>query len=77
MTIHGAERIGDRRPRMELVRGQTLEQRLNEARRSTRQTRLRSASELCGAVAAVHAAGLLHRDIKAHNVTRAEDGRSC
>ena len=31
--------------------------------------------ELCRAVSAVHAAGLLHRDIKAHNVTRAEDGR--
>ncbi len=34
-----------------------------------------SVSDLCRAVSAVHAAGLLHRDIKAHNVMRADDGR--
>jgi serine/threonine protein kinase len=31
--------------------------------------------EICRAVSAVHAAGLLHRDIKAANVMQAEDGR--
>ena len=31
--------------------------------------------EIARAVSAVHAAGLLHRDIKAQNVTRSEDGR--
>lgn len=31
--------------------------------------------ELCRAISAVHGADLLHRDIKAHNVMRADDGR--
>ena len=31
--------------------------------------------ELSHAISAVHGAGLLHRDIKTHNVVRAEDGR--
>jgi TolB-like protein len=31
--------------------------------------------EICRAVSAVHSAGLLHRDIKAHNVMRSDDGR--
>ena len=34
-----------------------------------------SAIDVCRAVAAVHKAGLLHRDIKAHNVMREADGR--
>ena len=36
---------------------------------------IRIGIDLCRAVAAVHAAGLLHRDIKAQNVMRADDGR--
>ena len=31
--------------------------------------------DICRAVSAVHGAGLLHRDIKAHNVMLADDGR--
>ena len=48
----------------------------SRARSSERTEVIGIGVELCRAVSAVHAAGLLHRDIKAHNVTRAEDGRS-
>ena len=76
VTIHGAERIGDQIGLwMELVRGQTLEQQLKRGRTFNAADTIAIGIELCGAVAAVHAAGLLHRDIKAHNVTRADDGR--
>src|SRR6185503_15538567 len=76
VTIYGAEQIGDRVGLwMEFVRGRTLEQALK-----TGETRARDVVhigiELCRAVSAVHAAGLLHRDIKAHNVMRADDGRT-
>jgi len=76
VTIHGAERIGDQIGLwMELVRGQTLEQLLQRGRTFSAADTIAIGLELCGAVSAVHAAGLLHRDIKAHNVTRADDGR--
>jgi serine/threonine-protein kinase len=60
---------------MEFVRGETLEQLLRRGTVFTDADVIHMGLELSHAVAAVHAAGLLHRDIKAHNVTRAEDGR--
>ena len=76
VTIHGAERIGDRIGLwMEFVRGQTLEDMLRAGKRFTPEKATAIGVELCRAVAAVHAAGLLHRDIKAQNVVVAEDGR--
>ena len=76
VTIHGAERIDGRIGLwMELVKGRTLEQALRDDRRFTEREVTRIGVELCGAVSAVHAAGLLHRDIKAQNVMVAEDGR--
>lgn len=60
---------------MEYIRGRTLEQLL----RSTGSFGAREAAligqELCRALAAVHKAGLVHRDIKAQNVMREEGGR--
>lgn len=60
---------------MEYIRGRTLEQLL----RSTGAFGAREAAligqELCRALAAVHKAGLVHRDIKAQNVMREEGGR--
>jgi TolB-like protein/Tfp pilus assembly protein PilF/tRNA A-37 threonylcarbamoyl transferase component Bud32 len=76
VTVHGAEQIGDQvGVWMEFIRGSTLEQLIQ------RGTVFRAADvigigvELCHALSAVHAAGLLHRDIKAQNVIRTEEGR--
>ena len=76
VTIHGAEQIGDRVGLwMEYIRGRTLEELLQAGDTFTSRDVIQIGIELAGAVAAVHAAGLLHRDIKSHNVIRAEDGR--
>jgi serine/threonine-protein kinase len=76
VTIYGAEQIGDRIGLwMEFVGGHTLEQLLRQKTVFDAPAVAAIGTELCRAVAAVHAAGLLHRDIKAHNVMRAEDGR--
>jgi TolB-like protein/tetratricopeptide (TPR) repeat protein len=76
VTIHGADQIGDQIGLwMELVRGQTLDQLVRQGRRFSADDVTTIGLELSRALAAVHAAGLLHRDIKAHNVSRADDGR--
>ncbi len=76
VTIYGAEQVGDQIGLwMEFVRGQTLEQTLQRGTVFRPADVIGIGAELARAVSAVHAAGLLHRDIKAHNVTRAEDGR--
>ena len=76
VTIHGAERVGDEIGLwMEFVRGRTLAQLVQERGRFSLDDAIRSGIELCRALAAVHAAGVLHRDVKAHNVMRADDGR--
>jgi serine/threonine-protein kinase len=76
VTIYGAERIGDEIGLwMELVEGRTLEQILQQGRRFTAAETVEIGIHLCRAVSAVHDAGVLHRDIKSHNVMVAEDGR--
>ncbi|MGH9331722.1 MAG: serine/threonine-protein kinase, partial [Vicinamibacterales bacterium] len=76
VTIYGAERIEDRIGLwMEFVRGRTLEQTLEQGKIFSAAEAVEIGIELCQAMTAVHAAGLLHRDIKAHNVMLAEEGR--
>ena len=76
VTIYGAERIGDQVGLwMELVDGDTLERMLEQGRRFTMTEVVEIGIALCGAIAAVHEAGLLHRDIKCQNVMLARDGR--
>ena len=75
-TIYGAERIDDRVGLwMEFVKGRTLEEALQAGQTFTAADVKRLGAELCRAVAAVHAAGLLHRDIKAQNIMLDETGR--
>src|SRR5262249_10105512 len=60
---------------MEWVEGLTLTQVLAARGVLGGQEAARIGIDVCRAVAAVHKAGLLHRDIKAHNVMREADGR--
>ncbi len=60
---------------MELIRGATLEQLLlKQGPFSAREASL-IGIDLCRALAAIHAAGLVHRDVKAQNVMREDGGR--
>ena len=77
VTIYGAERIGDTIGLwMERVDGETVEQRLSRHAPLEPSVAIEIGIQICHAVAAVHKAGLLHRDIKAQNVMLAVDGRA-
>jgi serine/threonine protein kinase len=77
VRIYSAERIGNEVGiAMELIHGQTLHHLVrNHGPFSANETML-IASDLSRAAAAVHAAQLLHGDIKANNVMRAQGGRT-
>lgn len=76
VTIYGADQISNQIGLwMEFVRGHTLEQILDQRKVVSTAEAVGIGLELCRAMSAVHGAGLLHRDIKTHNVMRAEDGR--
>lgn len=76
VTIHGAEvRDGDLGLWMEYIQGVTLHDLVAEQGPLSGREATLVGIDLCGALAALHSAGLLHRDIKAHNVMREEGGR--
>jgi tetratricopeptide (TPR) repeat protein len=60
---------------MELVEGESLHQRLQRQGRLALADATAIAGELCAGLAAAHAAGVIHRDIKPDNVLLASDGR--
>jgi serine/threonine-protein kinase len=61
---------------MELVDGRTLQQlAVDDDKPFSAGEVVRIGLQLCDAIAAVHDAGLLHRDIKAQNVMVSRDGR--
>jgi eukaryotic-like serine/threonine-protein kinase len=76
VTIYGADQIGDQVGLwMEFIHGRTLGALVNAGTIFTPLEVAHIGQELGRALAAVHRAGLLHRDIKAQNVMRADDGR--
>jgi serine/threonine protein kinase len=76
VRVYGADAHSDRFGLwMELIPGRTLEQMLAIHGPMGVSEAIPVGIDLCHALAAVHGAGLLHRDIKAHNVVREEGGR--
>ena len=76
VTIHGADSAdGQFGLWMEFVRGRTLRQIVEESGPFGAHEALTLGAEVARALAAVHAAGLVHRDVKAHNVMREDGGR--
>jgi serine/threonine protein kinase len=76
VTIHGAQQIGNEIGLwMEFVRGRTLTDIVrHDGPRAAGEAALIGVT-LCQALAAVHQTGIVHRDIKAHNVMREAGGR--
>jgi tRNA A-37 threonylcarbamoyl transferase component Bud32 len=60
---------------MELVAGETLRAKIQRDRRVPAGDALRWATQIAGALARAHAAGVVHRDLKADNVMIADDGQ--
>jgi tRNA A-37 threonylcarbamoyl transferase component Bud32/tetratricopeptide (TPR) repeat protein len=76
VTIFGAQRIDGRTGLwMEFVEGQTLEAELAERGPADAPSLAQIGIDVCAALDAVHAAGLVHRDVKAQNVLRERGGR--
>ncbi|MFN8061442.1 MAG: protein kinase [Vicinamibacterales bacterium] len=76
VTVYSVEQHDDRVGLcMELVHGDTLEDLLHDRGPFPVDDAARIGVEVCQALAAVHAAGLLHRDVKTRNIVRADDGR--
>jgi len=76
VTIFGADRIDDYVGLwMEFVHGETLDHQVKAGGRFDPVRVAAIGRQLCHALAAVHAAGLIHRDVKAHNVMVEPGGR--
>ena len=76
VTVHGADaREGRAGLWMELVKGRTLEAWLRDNGPLGAGEAIAIGRDICRALAAVHAAGLVHGDVKTQNVMREDGGR--
>jgi Tol biopolymer transport system component len=76
VTVYGAERIGGHvGVWMSFIDGPTLEDELRAKGPFDALTVVGIGIDLCGALEAVHRAGVVHHDVKAQNVMRTADGR--
>lgn len=76
ITVYGADRIdGTAGIWMEFIEGRTLAQILRDDGPFGPREAASIGIDLCGALAAVHHQGMLHRDVKAQNVMREAGGR--
>jgi len=77
VTVYGVDRTDDYvGVWMEFIKGRTLGELLKTHGPFTAPETALIGRDLCRAVEAVHQAGVLHGDIKAHNVMRQENGRT-
>ena len=61
---------------MQLLQGQTLEERLTEERQIPVPTALDIITDVANGLAAAHAKGIVHRDLKPANIMLTEDGKA-
>lgn len=60
---------------MELASGGSLRDALRQEQRRPFEDRVVDARSICAGLAAIHAVGIIHRDVTPHNILRMADGR--
>ena len=77
VRVYRAERVDNEVGlSMELIKGLTLDELVRQQGQYSASEAMLIGVDLCKALAAIHAAGIIHGDIKAHNVMREEGGRT-